>query len=80
MNNQQIPTPAHLQKRREVLPWQQPKATEEDPEALLRVHRMVIAATAVGTLELRQPTRRPDSILNLASRFQAKGVPTDRLP
>jgi uncharacterized protein (TIGR00730 family) len=32
-----IPPPAHPQKRREALPWQEPKPTEEDPEALLRV-------------------------------------------
>src|SRR5665647_3303339 len=37
----QIPTPAHPQKRREALPWQQPKATEEDPEALLRVQAIL---------------------------------------
>jgi hypothetical protein len=33
----QIPAPAHPYKRREALPWQQPKATEDDPDALLRV-------------------------------------------
>jgi uncharacterized protein (TIGR00730 family) len=33
----QIPTPAHAHKRCEALPWRQPKATEEDPEALRRV-------------------------------------------
>jgi hypothetical protein len=32
--NRRIPTPAHPHQRREALPWQQPKATEEDPEAL----------------------------------------------
>src|ERR1022692_3636565 len=32
----QISAPAHPHKRREALPWQQPKATEEDSEALLR--------------------------------------------
>src|ERR1022692_1592042 len=38
---QQIPTPAHPQERREALPWQQPKATEEDPGALLRVQAIL---------------------------------------
>jgi hypothetical protein len=37
----QIPTPAHPHKRREALPWQQPKATEEDPEALQRVQAIL---------------------------------------
>ena len=37
----QIPTPAHPHKRREALPWQQPKANEEDPEALQRVQAIL---------------------------------------
>src|ERR1035438_10081210 len=37
----QIPTPAHPHKRREALPWQQPKATEEDPDALRRVQAIL---------------------------------------
>jgi hypothetical protein len=37
----QIPTPAHPHKRREALPWQQPKASEEDPDALRRVQAIV---------------------------------------
>jgi len=40
-DNQEIPPPAHPQKRREALPWQQPKATEEDPEALQRVQAIL---------------------------------------
>jgi uncharacterized protein (TIGR00730 family) len=39
--NQEIPVPAHPRKRREPLPWQQPKATEEDPEALRRVQAIL---------------------------------------
>jgi len=39
--NQAIPTPAHPYKRREALPWQQPKATEEDPDALRRVQAIL---------------------------------------
>jgi hypothetical protein len=37
----QIPAPAHPHKRREALPWQQPKATEEDPEALRLVQAIL---------------------------------------
>src|SRR5476651_2659016 len=37
----QIPAPAHPYKRREALPWQQPKATEDDHEAHLRVQAIV---------------------------------------
>jgi hypothetical protein len=36
-----IPPPAHPHKRREALPWQQPKATKEDPDALLRVQAIL---------------------------------------
>ena len=43
----QIPMPAHPHKRREALPWQQPKTTEEDPEALRRVQAIRIAAAIV---------------------------------
>jgi len=38
---QEIPAPAHPYKRRDPLPWQQPKATEEDPEALRRVQAIL---------------------------------------
>jgi uncharacterized protein (TIGR00730 family) len=38
---QKIPAPAHPYKRRDPLPWQQPKATEEDPEALQRVQAIL---------------------------------------
>src|ERR1017187_5726757 len=37
----QIPAPAHPHKRREARPWQEPKATEEDPEALQRVQAIL---------------------------------------
>jgi hypothetical protein len=37
--NQQIA--AHLYHRREALPWQQPKAVEEDPEAMQRVQAIL---------------------------------------
>src|SRR6202158_2336275 len=41
----QIPTPAHPRERREALPWQRPKATEEDPEALRHVQAIVNSAS-----------------------------------
>jgi len=41
MNQQQkkpqVPTPPHPSQRREPLPWQQPKPTEEDPQAQERI-------------------------------------------
>ena len=37
----QIPTPAHPSERHKALPWQQPKAIEEDPEALRRVQAIL---------------------------------------
>jgi len=37
----QIPRPAHPQRRREPLPWSQPKPKEDDPEALRRVRAIL---------------------------------------
>jgi uncharacterized protein (TIGR00730 family) len=39
--NQEIPTPAHPDKRREALSWQRPKATEEDPQAFHRLQAIL---------------------------------------
>jgi uncharacterized protein (TIGR00730 family) len=36
-----IPAPPHPHKRRETLPWQEPKPIEEDPEALRRVQAIL---------------------------------------
>lgn len=36
-----IPTPPHPVKRREPLPWQQPKSLEEDPEAQKRIQAIL---------------------------------------
>jgi hypothetical protein len=59
-----IPTPAHPQKRRETLPWQQPKATQEDPEALRRVQAI-----------LNSPSyRRADSDTDFLARDGLRGV------
>jgi hypothetical protein len=65
MNKKQpIPTPAHPHTRREALPWQQPKATEEDPEAL----RLVQAI-------LNSPSyRRADNDIDFLARDGVRGV------
>src|SRR5664279_1363997 len=61
---QQIPTPAHPQNRREALPWQQPKATQEDPEALRRVQAI-----------LNSPSyRRADSDTDFLAQDGLRGV------
>lgn len=44
----EIPVPAHPDRRREALPWQRPKAIEEDPEAMRRVQAI-----------LKSPSYRP---------------------
>lgn len=41
--HQRIPTPAHPRRRRVPLPWQKPKAVEEDPEALARIDAILRA-------------------------------------
>jgi uncharacterized protein (TIGR00730 family) len=40
-----IPTPAHPQKRREPLPWQEPKSAEDDPDAPSRVRAIMASAS-----------------------------------
>jgi uncharacterized protein (TIGR00730 family) len=60
----QIPTPAHPDKRCEALPWQQPKATEEDPDAGRRVQAI-----------LNSPSyRRADSDIDFLARDGVRGV------
>ena len=59
-----IPPPAHPHKRREALPWQQPKGTDEDPEALLRVQAI-----------LNSPSyRRADNDIDFLGRDGVRGV------
>src|SRR5471030_487666 len=61
---QQTPPPAHPNKRREELPWQQPKATDEDPEALRRVQAI-----------LKSPSyRRADTDVDFLARDGVRGV------
>jgi uncharacterized protein (TIGR00730 family) len=60
----QIPTPAHPSERRETLPWQRPKAIEEDPEALRRVQAI-----------LNSPSyRRADADIDFLARDGVRGV------
>ena len=60
----QIPTPAHPFERCEALPWQQPKATEDDPEAFGRVQAI-----------LNSPSyRRADSDIDFLARDDVRGV------
>jgi hypothetical protein len=42
---QKIPTPAHPRTRRAPLPWQQPKAAEEDPDAPARIAAILRSPT-----------------------------------
>jgi uncharacterized protein (TIGR00730 family) len=64
-----IPMPAHPRTRREALPWQQPKATDEDPEALQRVQAI-----------LNGPSyRRADNDVEFLARDGARRALTDRL-
>ena len=58
------PPPAAARKRHEALPWQQPKATEEDPDALRRVQAI-----------LNSPSyRRADTDIDFLARDGVRGV------
>jgi uncharacterized protein (TIGR00730 family) len=59
-----IPPPAHPHKRREVLPWQQPKGTDEDPEAMLRVQAILNGSSY----------RRADKDIDFLGRDGVRGV------
>jgi uncharacterized protein (TIGR00730 family) len=59
-----IPAPAHPRKRREPLPWQQPKPSEEDAEAMRRVKTI-----------LESPSyRQADSDIEFLNLDQTRGV------
>ena len=60
----QIPTPAHPRHRREALPWQRPKETEEDPESLRRVQAIVNSPSY----------RRADNDIDFLGRDDVRGV------
>ncbi len=62
--NPEIPTPAHPVNRRERLPWQLPKAVEEDPDATRRVQAI-----------LKSPSYRPaDTDTAFLAREDLRGV------
>jgi len=59
-----IPAPAHPYKRREPLPWCQPKSAEEDPDALRRVQAI-----------MRSPSyRRSDQDIDFLAHGELRGV------
>jgi uncharacterized protein (TIGR00730 family) len=60
----QIPTPAHPDKRCEALPWQLPKPTAEDPEALRRVQAILNSRSY----------RRADTDIDFLARDDVRGV------
>lgn len=62
--NHTIPTPAHPRKRREALPWQQPKPTREDPEAGRRVQAILDSPSY----------RRADNDTDFLARGDLRGV------
>lgn len=59
-----IPKPPHPHKRREPLPWCQPKSTNEDPEAMRRVH----------TIMQNPSYRRSDQDIDFLARDELRGV------
>ncbi len=59
-----IPPPAHPNKRREALPWQEPKPVEEDPEALSRVRAILDSPSY----------RRADSDIDFLDKDGVRGV------
>jgi len=59
-----IPTPPHPHKRREPLPWCQPKSTAEDPEALQRVHAIMASPSY----------RRSDQDIDFLAQGELRGV------
>jgi uncharacterized protein (TIGR00730 family) len=59
-----IPTPPHPYKRREALPWQEPKPIEDDPEALRRVQAILNSLSY----------RRADVDLDFLARDGMRGV------
>jgi len=59
-----IPKPPHPRKRREPLPWCQPKSTEEDPDALRRVHAIMASPSY----------RRSDQDVDFLAESELRGV------
>ena len=62
--NREIPAPAHPDRRREALPWQRPKANEEDAQAFQRVQAI-----------LNSPSyRRADTDIDFLAEDDLRGV------
>jgi uncharacterized protein (TIGR00730 family) len=59
-----IPTPAHPHRRREPLPWQRPKAVEEDPDALRRIEAIQSSPTY----------RESDKDVDFLARYETRGL------
>jgi uncharacterized protein (TIGR00730 family) len=60
----QVPAPANPHTRREPLPWCEPKSTDEDPEALRRVHAI-----------MQSPSyRRSDQDIDFLAYDEVRGV------
>jgi uncharacterized protein (TIGR00730 family) len=59
-----VPAPANPHKRRQPLPWCQPKSAEEDPEALRRVHAIMENSSY----------RRSDQDIDFLARGEVRGV------
>ena len=59
-----VPKPAHPRERREPLPWQQPKTTEEDPLALAHVQAILASPNY----------RLADEDIDFLHRYDARGV------
>ena len=64
LERSQIPRPPYPHKRREPLPWCQPKSTEEDPDALRRVHAIMDSPSY----------RRSDQDIDFLAHDELRGV------
>ncbi len=64
LEGSQIPRPPHPHKRRQPLPWCQPKSTEEDPDALRRVQAIMASPSY----------RRSDQDIDFLAHDELRGV------
>ncbi|MGB7077091.1 MAG: LOG family protein, partial [Xanthobacteraceae bacterium] len=64
LEGSQIPRPPHPRKRRQPLPWCQPKSTEEDPDALRRVQAIMASPSY----------RRSDQDIDFLAQDELRGV------
>lgn len=59
-----VPSPAHPHKRREPLPWQKPKALEEDPDALRRIE----------AIQSSPSYRQSDKDVDFLAQYETRGL------